>query len=57
MIRYQIWCTAFRADLFSGGMEGFLREVFGEADVAGEADDAGDDASGLDAPGGFDGAV
>jgi hypothetical protein len=57
MIRYQIWCTAFRADLFSGGMEGFLREVFGEADVAGEADDAGDDAAGLDAPGGFDGAV
>ena len=40
--------------LFQGGEEGFLREVFGEADVAGEA---GDDAGGLDAPDGFDGAV
>ncbi len=35
------------AALFQGGEEGFLREVFGEADVAG----------GLDAPEGFDGAV
>jgi hypothetical protein len=40
--------------LFQGGEEGFLREVFGEADVAGEA---GDDSGGLDAPDGFDGAV
>ena len=35
----------------------FLREVFGEADVAGEAEEAGDDAGGLNAPDGFDGAV
>ena len=40
--------------LFQGGEEGFLREVFGEADVAGEA---GDDAGGLDAPDGFDRAM
>ncbi len=43
--------------LFQGGEQGFLREVFGEADVAGEACEAGDDARGLDAPDGFDGAM
>ncbi len=36
--------------LFQGGEEGFLREVFGEADIAREADETGDDAGGLDAP-------
>ena len=43
--------------LFQGGEESFLREVFGEADVAGEPGKAGDDAGGLNAPDGFDGAV
>ena len=43
--------------LLECGDEGFLREVFGEADVAGEAGEAGDDARGLDAPDGFDGAM
>ena len=43
--------------LFQGGDECFLREVFGEADVAGEAGESGDDAGGLDAPDGFDGAM
>ena len=43
--------------LLEGGDEGFLGEVFGEADVAGDAGEAGDEARGLDAPDGFDGAV
>ena len=43
--------------LFECGDERFLREIFGEADVAGEARESGDDARGLDAPDGFDGAV
>jgi hypothetical protein len=43
--------------LFECGEECFLREVFGEADIAGEAGEAGDDARGLDAPYGFDGAM
>ena len=43
--------------LFQGGEESFLREVFGEADVAGEARESGNDARGLDAPHGFDGAM
>jgi len=43
--------------LFQSGEESFLREVFGEADVAGEAGEAGDDTGGLNAPDGFAGAV
>jgi hypothetical protein len=43
--------------LLECGEEGFLREVFGEADVAGEAGEGGDDAGGLDTPDGFDGAM
>ena len=43
--------------LFECRQEGFLGEVFGEADVAGEAGKAGDDARGLDAPDGFNGAM
>ena len=55
-------CAGFFGDsgsrpLFQGGEKGFLREVFGEADVACEAGEAGDDAGGLDAPDSFDGAV
>jgi hypothetical protein len=43
--------------LFQGGEEGFLCEIFGQADVAGEACEAGDDARSLDAPYSFDGAM
>jgi len=43
--------------LFQGGEQGLLCEVFGKADVSGEASEPGDDASRLDAPDGFNGAV
>jgi hypothetical protein len=40
--------------LFQRGDEGFLGEIFGEADVAGEAREARDEAGGFDSPDSID---